>query len=182
MSHRLADDHSALDEVLKQLQRALDAGDIEASHAKLDLFWARLAVHIRAEHLHLFPSVINALSKTKVDQTGTPTQSVGQISVNRLRGDHEFFMRELAQAIEILHDLLNETDRRVVDEGTRRVHRILLAMEKRLLIHNEIEEKQIYRWATIVLDEQQQLELAMRVNAELVNRPARFDLTTWSNK
>jgi hypothetical protein len=54
-SRRLADDHAALDEVLRQLQEPLDTADVAASHAQLDLFWARLAVHIRAEHLHLFP-------------------------------------------------------------------------------------------------------------------------------
>lgn len=55
-SQRLADDHGALDEVLSQLWKALDTGDVLVSHDKLDLFWARLAVHIRAEHLHLFPA------------------------------------------------------------------------------------------------------------------------------
>ncbi len=28
---------------------------------KLDIFWARLAMHIRAEHLHLFPVTLKAL-------------------------------------------------------------------------------------------------------------------------
>src|SRR5262245_25232490 len=58
---RLADDHSAIDGVLTELKTALESNDVENSHTKLDLFWARLAVHIRAEHLHLFPTVIEGV-------------------------------------------------------------------------------------------------------------------------
>jgi len=72
-SQRLVDDHIALDEVLKQLKEMLTGGDIEASHARLDLFWARLAVHIRAEHLHLFPVVLNRLSDITAGAAGAPT-------------------------------------------------------------------------------------------------------------
>src|SRR6266496_959278 len=72
-SRRLADDHLALDEALRQFRETLDTGDIEASHARLDLFWARLAVHIRAEHLHLFPVVLNRLSDITAGAAGAPT-------------------------------------------------------------------------------------------------------------
>src|SRR5262245_11493342 len=88
---RLSDDHHAVSEVLEQLLTALDNKDVQTSHAKLDLLWARLAVHIRAEHLHLFPTVISRLSEA-------------QAIVEELRTDHDFFMRELARAIGILRE------------------------------------------------------------------------------
>ena len=51
-----------MNDLLKQVLTALHNKDVEASYSKLDLLWARLAVHIRAEHLHLFPAVINRLT------------------------------------------------------------------------------------------------------------------------
>ena len=181
-SRRLADDHLALDEALRQFREALDTGDIEASHARLDLFWARLAVHIRAEHLHLFPAVINDLSNMTDDQAVAPTLNEGRLVVERLRADHDFFMHELAQAVGILRDLVKASGRRVVDEGTRTVRDAVLEIEKRLVLHNELEENKIYRWTTTILDEQEQTDLATRINAELANRPSRFSLDNWSNQ
>jgi hypothetical protein len=64
-SNQLIDDHVALDRMLKELKAALARRDVIAGHAKLDLFWARLAVHIRAEHLHLFPAVLSHLETVK---------------------------------------------------------------------------------------------------------------------
>lgn len=177
----LTHDHAALDEVLNQLQTALDSGDVEGSHAKLDLFWARLAVHIRAEHLHLFPAIINRLRSTADERIFGLTLSKAQAVVERLRADHDFFMHELARAIGILRDLVKVTDRGA-DEGTRKVRDAVLEIEKRLVIHNELEESQIYRWATTILSEQEQVELANRINAELANRPPRFALRIWSSQ
>ncbi|MGH9881956.1 MAG: hemerythrin domain-containing protein [Pyrinomonadaceae bacterium] len=181
-SQRLADDHAALDEMLIQLRKALDTGDVAVSHARLDLFWARLAVHIRAEHLHLFPAVINSLSCTSAEQTFSLTLSEAQTSVERLRADHDFFMHGLAQAIGILRDLLKATDRHDVDDGISTVRDAVLEIEKRLVIHNELEENRIYRWATTNLNEQEQAGLATRINAELANRPPRFSRDAWSNQ
>src|SRR5215211_942934 len=65
---RLADDHVAVGEVIKALQAALNSCDLKTAYAKLDLFWARLAVHIRAEHLHLFPAVIQHCGDVTLDQ------------------------------------------------------------------------------------------------------------------
>src|SRR5215475_2243449 len=92
---RLSDDHHAVSEVLKQLLTALNDKDVETSYSKLDLLWARLAVHIRADHLHLFPAVIN--------RSGAGV-SEAQAIVEELRSDHDFFMRELARAIAILRE------------------------------------------------------------------------------
>lgn len=181
-SQRLADDHSALDEVVMELRKALDNGDVAASHASLDLFWARLAVHIRAEHLHLFPAIINGLSKLSDDEPVAPTQNDGQQAIELLRADHDFFMHQLALAIGLLRDLLKSTDSRAVDEGMRVAREAVLETEKRLMFHNELEETQIYRWAKAILSEQEQAELATLINAELANRPPRFSPDAWSNQ
>ena len=56
-------DHTALGEIFRQLDAALAGGDTIRAFEVLDLAWARLAVHIRAEHLYLFPAVLNALAE-----------------------------------------------------------------------------------------------------------------------
>jgi len=178
-SQRLADDHSALDEVLSGLRKALANGDVADSHARLDLFWARLAVHIRAEHLHLFPAIINGMSKSTDDQAGAPTRTEGQRAVERLRADHDFFMHELARAIGILRGLVKNLDPRTVQEGMRLVRQAVLEVEKRLILHNELEEKQIYRWTETILTEREQAELATQISAELSNRPPRISPGAW---
>src|ERR1051325_8507581 len=155
---RLLDDHNAVGEVLKQLLTALDNKDVQTSHAKLDLLWARLAVHIRAEHLHLFPAIE---SKT----------TAAQPTIETLRTDHAFFMRDLAHAIRLLRD-----------EGKlTAVTDIVREVEKRLTTHNEIEEHQIYRWSSTMLTEPEQLNLLARINAELENHPPRFSAEAWAN-
>ena len=181
-SQQLADDHVALDKVLRQLQVALDTGDVGASHAKLDLFWARLAVHIRAEHLHLFPAVMNGLSDMTADQSVAPTLNQGRLAIGRLRTDHDFFMHELAHAIGVLRDLIKTTDRRAVNEAMRTVRDTVLEIGKRLVIHNKLEEDQIYRWVKTILNEHEQADLATRIKAELGNRPPRFSQDTWLNR
>ena len=164
---QLADDHAAVHEVLAQLVTALRNKDLKVSYVKLDLLWARLAVHIRAEHLHLFPAVTSRMSEA-------------QTTVERLREDHDFFMRELARAVGILREL----PRPLSSEDESRLSSVLdvvLAVEKRLADHNDIEEREAYHWVATVLTETEQIDLAARVNAELENRPARFSEEVWAN-
>ena len=161
---RLSDDHQAVSEVLTQLLTALKNKDVKASHSKLDLLWARLAVHIRAEHLHLFPAVISRF---------TEAQSV----VETLRADHDFFMTELARAVNTLRQPPTEEE-----INLNSILDVILEVEKRLAKHNEIEENQIYRLASTMLTESEQVELATRINAELEHRPSRFSAEAWANK
>src|SRR6185436_16515338 len=140
-----------------------------------------LAVHIRAEHLHLFPAVINRLGKGTLDKAGALSLKEGQTVVERLRAEHDFFMSELAGSIKILRELENATDREKIEVGLNAVHDTVLEVEKRLAIHNEFEEILIYRWATLILNEQEQVDLAKRLNAELANYPPRFSPATWTN-
>lgn len=118
MAERLARDHASLDRLLDELRAALDAGDITRSHERLDLFWARLAVHIRAEHLQLFPAVLNALTENKEsDVSKTSFLSQAQHTIDELRRDHDFFMHELSRAIIVMRELLT-TKRRLACRET----------------------------------------------------------------
>ena len=87
-------DHQSLDSVLAELLSALRRRDAHGSYRELDLFWARLAMHIRAEHLHLFPVLLSAVTDDR-----EPSASEVKTVIDDLRRDHEFFMRELAAAI-----------------------------------------------------------------------------------
>ena len=164
---RLSDDHNAVNELLKELLAALKNGDVELTYSRLDLLWARLAVHIRAEHLHLFPAVA-----ARVDGA----ESI----IENLRTDHDFFMRELARAIGILRELPRPLESPGSDARFSAVVETVRQVEKRLALHNEAEENQIYRWTTEILTEAEQLELATRINAELEKRPPRFSAEAWA--
>jgi hemerythrin superfamily protein len=156
----LLDDHEAVSDVLSQLQTALDNKEVQAIYGKLDLLWARLAVHIRAEHLHLFPAVMSRVTEA-------------QPVVETLRADHDFFMRELAAAIGALREFPEQIG--ALSDTVREI-------EKRLATHNEIEENQIYHWASTILTEPEQTDLAARINSELENRPPRFSVEAWANQ
>lgn len=164
-SKQLADDHGAVHEVLTQLLAALKNKDVKTSYVKLDLLWARLAVHIRAEHLHLFPAVVSRMN-------------AAQSTVEALRVDHDFFMRELARAVGILRELSLAS----AENDLTYVLGTVLEVEKRLADHNNSEEHQIYHWARTLLTPTEQTNLAARINAELDNRPPRFSLEVWTNK
>ena len=153
-TQRLADDHVALDELLKQLHAALDRDDRRVAYAKLDLFWAKLAVHIRAEHLHLFPCVLNGEDAV----------------ITQLREDHEFFMRQLASAIETIR----------TGEGLHDVRNMILEIEQRLAQHNEVEESDVYQRATTVLNAADLESLSQRISSELEKRPPRFTAADWA--
>ena len=95
-----------------------------------------------------------------------------------MQADHDFFMRELAGAVNTLREQPDDPG-----DKTRlaSVLKVILAVEKRLSNHNEIEEKKVYRWARKILSEPQQEELAARMKAELDNRPSRFSAKAWAN-
>ena len=165
---RLSEDHDAVAEVLAQVLTALENKDVQASYARLDLLWARLAVHIRAEHLHLFPAI-------------APRVAGAQPAIDRLRADHDFFMRELAQSIAILRELppqITAGD----DAKLTAVAAAVREVENRLATHNELEENQIYRWSSTILTEPEQIDLLARINAELEHRPPRFSAGAWKNR
>ena len=176
-SQRLSDDHEIAGKVLKQLLTALDNKDVQTSYSLLDLLWARLAVHIRAEHLHLFPAVINRLRESR--ESALPDLSEALATVENLRVDHDFFMRELARGIAILRELPQTIVTTTNEAKLTAVRDIVREVEKRLAAHNEIEENQIYRWSTTTLAKPEQLGLLERINTELEKRPPRFSKDAW---
>jgi hypothetical protein len=169
----LGGDHAELDELLRALMGALADGDAAAAFARLDLFWARLALHIRAENLHLFPAVLAALDDQGSEQL-TGASGEARAVVARLRRDHDFFMHELARAVKAmremptLHGGENEASR------LRDVRRLLLNVAERLAAHNRLEEERVYHLPAVMLGAAEQSALITEVERELSNLPPRF--------
>ena len=155
---RLLDDHEDVHQLLEQLKKALHETDAGVARAVLDLFWARLAVHIRAEHLRVFPALLAAAQKNSSISLDTVPSVIAQ-----LRDDHDFFMHELGSAIAKDGDIAT----------------IVKGVEERLAAHNELEEQQIYGLIGSILSEEEQAQLASQVNEELLKRPPRFAADTW---
>lgn len=177
---RLSDDHHAVGKILQQLLTAIDNKEVQTSCSKLDLLWARLAVHIRAEHLHLFPLVTSRCTDSP-DGVGPDLNEV-QAMIETLRADHDFFMRELARAIAVCREVPPNIIQAEDEAKFDAVHNTVREVEERLAIHNEIEEDQIYRWSSTILTEPEQSELLARIIAELENRPPRFSEQAWANR
>jgi len=160
----LAHDHSEIDTLTGGLLAALEEGDKLKVFARLDLLWARLAVHIRAEHLCLFPSILEADFTIRSEG---PQYQEGQSAIDQLRLDHEFFMRELGATVNIMRQE-NAPDQ------LREVRRSVVVIHSRLTKHNELEENHIYKWVNVLFDEPERLALAARVKRELENIPPWF--------
>lgn len=170
----LEEDHESVGRLLDNLRAMLRAGaDARAAYRLLDEVWARLAVHIRAEHLRVFPAVLRA---TRDD---AELYAEAESAVASLRRDHEFFMRELAAAVGALGGPLSEPGN---DAGAEmaRVLRAVEVVASRLEEHNAREESQIYKWAGMLLDAEAQARLLAGVRREMLNLPPRFSRRTYS--
>jgi NADH dehydrogenase/NADH:ubiquinone oxidoreductase subunit G len=174
MSELLAQDHAQLDRLFSELCVAFKMGEVRSIHQRLDQFWARLAVHIRAEHLGLFPATLNALSSGANGAEGAPSLSEAQQAIEELRRDHDFFMHELSRAIKSVRGLLTTSDNQRLGKELKNVEASMAAVAERLETHNKFEEERIYLWSGEILTEAQQSELASRVQAELSKMPPRF--------
>ncbi len=179
VSEQLIDDHTALDRVLKQLQSALRSRDIEVAHSKLDLFWARLAVHIRAEHLHLFPTVLSSLEKAAVSHESVPTLDGGADGHCATASGSRLFHARVGACNGDHAPTIDVVGAAHAPEGLNNVENIVLEVEERLVKHNELEEMQVYRWATILLNSEEQAKLANQITTQLHKHPPRFNLSTW---
>lgn len=171
MKELLADDHSELDVLLKGLFAALDTGAAPDVYQKLDMFWARLAMHIRAEHLHLFPAILSRLESEK-EIGGAPDFETAQTAVASLRADHDFFMDELAAAIKQLRGLRD--DPRDTSQRLLAVRETITAVSRRLETHNRLEETEVYQWADALLAPAERENLNGKMQKELDNLPPRF--------
>ena len=171
----LTHDHSKLDALLAETFSALAAGVAERSHAAVDVFWARLAMHIRAEHLHLFPTVLGAIETAAQEKVarGGPSLEMATSTVAQLQEDHDYFMRELAAAVKELRAVCNH-ERQDKTAALREVEGKILAVSRRLQRHNELEESQIYLWAVALLAPPEQAALNGKIGCELANPPPRL--------
>jgi hypothetical protein len=168
-------DHAELDHLLERTFRAIDSADCREAYLALDYFWARLAMHIRAEHLRLFPAVREIAGRAAEVNDGDGFGDIPEL-LEQLRHDHDFFMTELARAIKTLRlffDFGNEAESlTIVRELTHKV-------SERLINHNEIEEKRIY---TLISDKfltpKAMSDLKLSVEKELSNLPQRFRQTS----
>jgi hypothetical protein len=168
----LAHDHSELDAALAGLVSALADGDAARSLDALDLFWARLAVHIRAENLHLFPVLLRTaeIRRGSTPIAGLPEPKEIRHLLAQLRNDHDFFMSELTGAVKQLRSVCR-TDQL---EGLGEVREKIDAVSGRLDAHNALEESQVYLWAALLLDSPEQTALNENIRRELENLPPRF--------
>jgi hypothetical protein len=169
----LENDHQSLGKLLGELETGLAQGNISYSFHLLDFFWARLAVHIRAEHLALFPALADVPSSQLTATNDLPSVAEAEELFLRLRSDHDFFMKELALMIKIMRRM-KQTDSASSDQ-LEDLRRRLALIDERLREHNRLEEEQVYRWPPILLDAQTLSDLHNRIRREIGNVPSRFE-------
>ena len=167
----LTDDHSELDHLLSETFNAIENSDVDNTFQRLDLFWARLAMHIRAEHLRLFPAVLDLSSKTERELPSDLEQIIDE-----LHSDHDFFMHELARAIKAMRLVFyfgNEEQTLLV------VSQLLESIRERLAEHNRVEEEIVYPLVSeILLGHDAANKLTKAVRQEIERLPPRFHPTT----
>lgn len=168
----LEDDHASLGELLTELDLELAKPNFARGFELLDLFWARLAVHIRAENLHLFPALANTPASRFNGKGGLPTFEEAHSLLLRLRSDHDFFMKELAQIMKAAREF--RTDQGAGRKAIGELRKRLTVVRKRLETHNRLEEKRVYTWPSILFDENAVVALTDRLRHELENLPPRF--------
>lgn len=168
-------DHSELDALLAEFFRALQASEVRRCHDVLDLFWARLAVHIRAEHLHLFPALLHAFDGTGRPGGATDGPALDEVkdAVARLRHEHDVFMTEIWAALKQLRDLPGRPAEEIA-ATLRSAQARIESVNQRLQAHNRREEGQVYRWADAWLSPEARSALNDRMQAELEHLPPRF--------
>jgi hypothetical protein len=170
----LAEDHEALDKLLSALLAALDEGDAATAFARLDLFWARLAMHIRGEHLHLFPAILKALHADTGERADeTPATAEAREAIAQLHRDHDFFMHELADAIKVMRDRPTTAGGDSTSE-IECVQQMIATLRNRLEAHNKLEEDLVYRLPAKFLEPEEQTTLGVQIRDELKNLPPRF--------
>ena len=151
-------DHSELHDLVEDVRTAIAEADMPRCYKATDLLWARLAMHIRAEHLHLFPFV---RSVSDIDTTDV---------LDGLRQDHDMFMVELGRAVRALRpgsDPANDPDTFAT------VHEIVETVAARLAVHDRIEEEKIYVFAD-AHSSHDVASLHEKIRQELGNYPPRF--------
>jgi hypothetical protein len=174
MTKLLVDDHAEVDALFRDLWREFDGGDARGVFEKLDYLWARLAVHIRAEHLHLFPALLAASEAKRHEEAGdTPSPEEVRLAAEHLREDHDFFMRNLAGAVNAARELAAE-DGPPERERLLQIKDRASAVAERLVEHNRVEEEQVYLWPVMLLAEAELDAVREGMRREIENLPSRF--------
>lgn len=174
----LVDDHSQVDIVIHDLLAALDESDQARSFEQLDLLWARLAVHIRAEHLHLFPSILGALDQPLNFPTAdAPSSAHAREVLERLREDHDFFMVELAKAVNAARVWFLPGNEPTLNHFME-IKRCVLSVSSRLQDHNRMEEEQVYLWPEMLMTPTECAGMSVRMKREIDNLPPRFSASS----
>ena len=170
----LLEDHESLAALLEDLSFALERRDVLRAFDLLDRFWARLAVHIRAENVCLFPAILNAPAQLFIAENGLPELNEVRAVIARLRNDHNFFMDDLARTLKIMRGLLSVEHH---DDQGQQIESVVLrisAVACRLKEHNKLEEERVYSWPKIVLTAGELARLSDALSFELRNLPTRL--------
>jgi iron-sulfur cluster repair protein YtfE (RIC family) len=166
-------DHEALSELLNDLKSGLQQRD--ESFELLDLFWARLAVHIRAENLCLFPAILNGAPELFHEREDLPPIEEVKATIESLRSDHNFFMDELAKAVQTFREILaNAQSAQRVAEQLESIRNRVEVVSLRLKSHDALEETQVYKWPGLILGASELEALRAALQRELENLPGRF--------
>jgi hypothetical protein len=166
----LGHDHQELSLLLDRLRLALKGQDLDSCFQLLDEFWARLAMHIRAEHLHLFPAILRA-AECRRDNHRPAIEEV-HAAIEALRADHNYFMQQLSEAIKSVRAAMTQQVQplTICDSVRDRIN----AVANRLEEHNQLEEGQVYLWASLLLSKIELEGLNISLRRELDNLPPRF--------
>jgi iron-sulfur cluster repair protein YtfE (RIC family) len=170
----LAHDHAEIDGIFREFRGALDSGDGPQSFNLLDLLWARLAIHIRAENLCLFPAILHGAAVRDTCKKETPSFEEAQRAVSQLRLDHDFFMHDLARAVNYLRTIILMGCHALRPEQFGEVRQIVEAVKLRLELHNQNEESHLYKWPALLLNAEEQARLAADMRRQIENLPPRF--------
>ncbi len=164
----LTHDHSEIDDLVDKIVGLFSSGEAEPIFKALDLFWARLAIHIRAEHLHLFPALTDASGLMDAADAAALKNWI-----EMLHEDHNFFMREMIGAIKTMRQIVANPD----SDELSRMNEVKVRIEsvsRRLIVHNEKEEADIYPLIDRLLSPTAAAELREKMKRELDNLPPRF--------
>lgn len=170
----LKTDHQVLDEMLNQLTIQLAKPDLAWAFENLDLLWGSLAVHIRAENICLFPAILNAPRERFGTNNSIPPYVEARATVEQLRIDHNSFMNELGQAMKELRAMIIRPESYSVEVTVCDLRKRIGLFADALHRHTEIEEKQVYLWPALLLDQDSLERLKVGVRSEIENLPARF--------
>ena len=170
----LKSDHAVLAEILDQLKIQLAKPDLPWAFETLDLFWASLAVHIRAENICLFPALLSAPRSKFGEWNNVPDFEAAKIAIEGLRADHCLFMTELGQSMKELRGLIIHPENYSVTDVVADLRRRINSLGELLHEHNEKEEEVVYRWPSLLLDDESLNQLEVGIVTEIENMPPRF--------